>query len=99
MGFYPVTPAGGVYALGSPMLEEVQIDVRAGETFTMHARGLSPTNMFIQSGTFNGKPLKGPWITHDEIMKGGTLELTMGAAPHRAWGSDPSAVPPAVPPK
>jgi len=47
--------------------------------------------MFIQSGTFNGKPLKGPWITHDEIMKGGTLELTMGAAPHRAWGSDPSA--------
>jgi putative alpha-1,2-mannosidase len=55
--------------------------------------------MFIQSGTFNGKPLNGPWITHDEIMKGGTLELTMGAAPHRAWGSDPSAVPPAMPPK
>ena len=99
MGFYPVTPAGGVYALGSPVLEEAQIDVGAGKTFTMHARGLTPANMFIQSGTLNGRPLKGPWITHDEMMKGGTLDLTMGAAPNRAWGSDPSAVPPAMPPK
>jgi putative alpha-1,2-mannosidase len=41
---------------------------------------------YIQSATLNGRPLNRPWITHDEMVNGGTLELTMGIVPNTDWG-------------
>ncbi len=35
-------------------------------------------NIYVQSAKLNGQPLNHPWITHDEIAKGGTLELENG---------------------
>ena len=61
----------------------------------MRARGYSAENKYIQSAKLNGKSLDRSWFTHEELMAGGVLELTMSPKPDKAWGSDnlpPSSV-------
>ncbi len=99
LGFYQVTPAGGVLAIGSPMVQRASISVGHGKVFTITARNFSPSNFYIQSATLNGKKLDRPWFTYAELMKGGTLTFEMGATPNKEWGSAPSAVPPMMPPR
>ncbi len=77
LGFYPVNPVSGVYELGTPMVEESEISLPGGKTFTIGANGLSDGNRYIKSATLNGKALTEPRITHDDIMNGGVLELQM----------------------
>jgi putative alpha-1,2-mannosidase len=64
-----------------------------GKTFTVRAKNLSPENKFIQSATFTGQPLTKPWFTHRQLIAGGTLELSMGNRPNRAWGAAPEDAP------
>ena len=94
LGFYPVDPCGGVYVIGSPLASRatITLDPRPykGGKFSVIARDNSPQNIYIQSATLNGKPLTRTWITHDQIVAGGTLELQMGPAPNRSWGAAPT---------
>ena len=99
LGFYPVTPIGGVYVLGSPMVSHAVINVGHGKTFTIDAKNLSMENYYIQSASLDGKPLDRPWFTHADLLRGGTLTLEMGASPNKQWGSDPTAMPPTLPPQ
>jgi len=96
MGFYPVSPGRPVYDLGSPLFEKVTLSLPEGKAFTVHAKGVSDRNKYIQSATLNGKPLDRPWLWHREVVEGGTLELVMGARPNKAWGSAPEAAPPSM---
>ena len=77
MGFYPVNPAGGEYVLGAPQVEKVSLELPGGKTFIMEAKGLSKENKYVQSVTFNGKPVDRFIIHHKEIMDGGNLVFTM----------------------
>jgi len=102
MGFYPVNPDSGVYALGSPSVKKAVLHLDAkkygGHTFTVTAQGNSHKNVYVQSASLNGKPLDRPWLTHQEITSGGTLTFVMGPKPNLAWGSAPTARPPATMP-
>jgi putative alpha-1,2-mannosidase len=94
IGFYPVDPAIGVYVIGSPLVDKATIKLDSkyykGGTFTVVAKNNSAWNPYIQSASLNGHPLTRSWITHEEIVAGGTLELTMGPVPNRAWGAAPA---------
>jgi hypothetical protein len=102
MGFYPVNPASGVYAIGSPVLGKTVLHLDAkrygGRTFTVIARNNGPKNVYIQSATWNGKPYQRAWITREQITSGGTLVLAMGSKPNTAWGAAPAVRPPATMP-
>ena len=91
LGFYPVTPGLPIYNIGSPVFEEALIDIGGGRTFKVFARNYAPDRKYIQSASLNGKPLDRCWFTHEELMRGGTLELVMGDKPAKEWGV---AVPP-----
>lgn len=93
MGFYPVFPASGAYVLGSPLVDRAVINVPGGKTFTMEAVNNSPKNIYIQKATFNGKPYNKSYILHDDILKGGTLRLTMGSKPNYQFGQAPATRP------
>lgn len=84
MGFYPVNPASGEYDLGSPVFDKIELDLPNGKTFTVLARGASEKAKYIQSATINGQTLTAPKFTHDQMMAGGTLELTMDTRPNKA---------------
>lgn len=81
LGFYPVFPASGEYVLGSPLFEEATIELADGKTFRVSAKNVSDTHKYIGAARLNGKKLKGPFLTHADIMKGGVLELEMTDRP------------------
>ncbi len=94
MGFYPVTPGLPIYTIGSPVFEEVKVNLENGNTFTLKANKCSEVNKYIQSAKLNGQPLTKTWFTHDELMNGAILELEMGPKPNKNWGSAPEDAPP-----
>ncbi|WEK34417.1 MAG: GH92 family glycosyl hydrolase [Candidatus Pseudobacter hemicellulosilyticus] len=77
MGFYPVDPVGGEYILGAPQLPFLQLELPGGKRFTMEARGLSDGKKYVQSVSWNGKPVTGGSLTHATILKGGRLVFIM----------------------
>lgn len=86
IGLYQVEPAGGKFIIGSPVFDEVTVSVGGGKTFTLKAKNNSEENIYIQSATLNGKPLANSYLMYQDIVNGGTLELTMGSTPS-AWGT------------
>ncbi|MGH7950362.1 MAG: GH92 family glycosyl hydrolase, partial [Limisphaerales bacterium] len=98
LGFYPVNPVSGVYAIGSPAVDKAVIHLDGekyhGHTFTVIAENNSPQNIYIQSASLNGQPLTKSWITFDQITAGGTLQFVMGPKPNHEWGAAPEDRPP-----
>ncbi len=89
MGLYPVAPGNGVYEISSPWFQSITLHldpaVYSGKDFTITAKGNSDINRYIQSATLNGQALEKNELTHEEIVNGCQLVLTMGTAPS-AWG-------------
>ena len=85
LGFYPVNPANGVYVIGTPHFPEATINL-GGKQFRITAPKVSSANFYIQSARLNGNPLTRPWITHQEIVAGGTLTFIMSDKPNKKWG-------------
>lgn len=94
LGFYPVDPPSTVYVIGSPLADQTTIKLDPkyckGGSFTVIARNNSAKNQYIQAAYLDGHPLNRSWITHQEIVAGGTLELVMGPQPNRNWGAAPA---------
>lgn len=86
LGFYPVNPASGNYVIGTPMLEEAIIRLPEGRTFTVKAPRKKENEIYIRSMKLNGRKFVKPFITHQEIMNGGTLEFVMSAKPVKQSG-------------
>ena len=96
LGFYPVCPATPYYIMAAPMFPEVTLHPEGGKTFTIRAETSSDTNIYIQQATLNGKPYTKNYLTHTDIMAGGTLVLKMGPEPNKEWGCRPEDCPPNV---
>ena len=79
MGFYPVDPVSGRYELGTPLYPEVKLHLADGKTFTVRANGVSRENCYVKSVKLNGVPYDKTYITHEQILSGGVLELEMAA--------------------
>lgn len=82
LGFYPVFPASGRYVFGSPSLEEASIKLEGGKTFHVKAINNAAENLYIQEIKLNGKKYTKPYLTHEDLTRGGTLEFSMGPAPN-----------------
>ena len=87
-----------LYEISSPLFRRTVIHLDKnyfpGREFVIETKNNSPENVYIQSATFQGKPLDKPWIYHRDVVKGGTLVLVMGPEPNKEWGSAPEAAPP-----
>jgi len=98
MGFYPVCPGDNTYILGSPLFKEVTLCLdeqrRKGKKFTVLAENQSADHPYVQSVRLNGKLLSRSWITHSEIVAGGSLLFVMGPEPNYEWGTKSEQLPP-----
>ncbi|WP_432221035.1 GH92 family glycosyl hydrolase [Flavobacterium sp. TMP13] len=83
LGFYPVNPAQGIYAFGSPLVDAAVVHLENGKKFNVKALHNNAENIYIQSVTLNGTIINRNYITHKEIMEGGTLVFSMGRSPNK----------------
>lgn len=86
IGFYPVTPASNQYIIGSPLFPKATINLEDGKTFTVVAHNISSSNKYIEHVYLNGKELNKTYISHQDIVDGGSLEFYMTDNP-AVWGS------------
>ena len=77
MGFNPVNPVSGQYVFGAPQLPEITLHLANGKTFTVKAENLSKEHKYVDSITLNGKPYTKNYISHQDIINGGTLVYKM----------------------
>jgi len=86
-GLSQATPGNPRYEIFSPTFNKVAIRAGAtGKIFNIIAKGNSPANVYIQSAKLNGKPYNKCYISHQQIINGGTLEFVMGPQPNKKWG-------------
>jgi predicted alpha-1,2-mannosidase len=81
LGFYPLTPGHPSYVLTSPLFRKATLHLAGGRTFTIDARGNDATTVYVNRRRLNGKPLTRTWLSHEEIVRGGTLVVTPSASP------------------
>ena len=86
MGLYPVTPGLPFYDITSPIFEKSTTHLKNGKKFIVLAEGASKTKKYIQKAFINDKEIFSPFITHKQIMEGGTLKLILGELPNKEWG-------------
>ncbi|MFT3903022.1 MAG: GH92 family glycosyl hydrolase [Niabella sp.] len=87
LGLYSVCPGTDEYVIGSPVFQKATVTLENGKKFTVEAVNNSKENVYIQSATLNGQPYTKNFITHKDIILGGTLKLVMGSAPSFTRGT------------
>jgi predicted alpha-1,2-mannosidase len=83
LGFYPVAPGSDQYALGSPAIHGATLRFENGKTLTIDVKNQSDKNVYVQKVEVNGQALKRLYLTHDEVMNGGTITFYMAAKPKK----------------
>jgi predicted alpha-1,2-mannosidase len=96
MGFYPVTPASGIYALGSPVFDEVKIMLENGKTFRIRANNGGDQNFYVQDMQLNGSRYNNSFIRDEDIAEGGELVFQMASQPNYNRGIRANEMPVAV---
>ena len=86
MGFYPVCPGTDQYVLGAPYVPYMKLTLDNGKTFEVKAPEVSDEKRYVKSILLNGKPYTKNYITHSELLGGGTLEFVMSAKPNKKRG-------------
>ena len=76
MGFYPLA-GSDKYWIGSPNLDSAEITLGNGKTLKITAHNQGEKNVYVKSVKLNGIELEGCYITHEQLMGGGSLEFTM----------------------
>ena len=85
LGLYQVDPAGGDWAVGSPAVRAATVDLGEGRALHIRAEGNSPSNIYVQSASFNGEPFDPDhmFIPWEQLREGGELVLLMGPLPKK----------------
>lgn len=77
LGFYPLNPVSCEYEIGSPLFRNATINLENGNTFKVEAEGYSSEKYLVKEVLLNGKRLRSTNISHEDILKGGTLTFVM----------------------
>ena len=79
LGFYQVNPANDVFVLGAPQVKKAIIHFKNGKQFRIDAEQLSAQNIYTKQKILNSRKLNKPFITYQQIMRGGTLFTKMSS--------------------
>jgi predicted alpha-1,2-mannosidase len=86
LGFFPVNPANGMYAFGSPTVNDAIFTLDNNKKFHIKVLQNGPHNTYITGMKLNGVAYTKTYLKHSDIIRGGELEITMGSKPGTVWG-------------
>ena len=101
MGFYPVCPGSGQYAIGTPYFSQMTLHLQGGRTLIIEAAATEASSSgqaadlppYIGQMTFNGQPYDRNYLEHADLMKGGRLFFCLQSQPNRQRGTSAEAAP------
>jgi predicted alpha-1,2-mannosidase len=79
LGFYPFAPGSDQYQIGSPLVQHAVMRLENGKRFIIETKNQGEQNVYVEKIMLNGKVLNRYYLTHEEIMNGGTLIFYMTA--------------------
>lgn len=93
LGFYPVCPASGEYAVGSPLFKTARIHLQNGKTVNISAPENGTGRPYIKDLKIGSKSVSRNYVTYDELMKGTDLFFSMSDTPDYSRGTAPEDAP------
>lgn len=94
MGLFDVQGGVGIrptYQIGSPLFDRIEIRQSSfntsGRPFVIETVNNGPSAYYVQSASWNGKPIENCWIFREDVSQGGLLKLEMGEKPAEYWGT------------
>ena len=74
LGFYPVCPGSGEYAIGTPLFEKALVHLENGRELEINADGTGP---YIESIDLNGKDHDSWFFDHDALIDGARINFEL----------------------
>lgn len=93
MGFYPVCPGTDEYILGSPLFKSVTLHLENGNQLEITSTGNNKQNRYIMDMTVNGAAYDKNYLTHETLLKGGTINFNMSVEPNISRGIENTDAP------
>ncbi len=87
LGFYPLCPGSNEYILGSPLFKSVTVRLDNGKEIVIKSNRNSRDNRYIREMTLNGKRWTKNYLTHEDLMKGATIDFQMSPVPNKDRGT------------
>lgn len=86
LGMYPVNPAAGEYAIGSPLFRKVEVTLPDGKTLTISAPRNNERNVYVNDVRIDGRKYGKNYFTRGQIRRGGRVEFRMSDKPNTQRG-------------
>ncbi|MGZ3938470.1 MAG: GH92 family glycosyl hydrolase [Flavisolibacter sp.] len=93
MGFYEVCPGSGEYVIGTPLFDEVNINLENGKKFLVKADRVHAGDKYITGIKLNGLSSTRSYLSHSDVMKGGRLEIQLSDRAGKTWGTSTKDLP------
>ena len=79
-GFFPYATTENYYLHGT-RVEEISFRLGNGKELRITGENVGEDNIYVQSATWQGKPLHACKLTHQQLTEGGELHFVMGNQP------------------
>ena len=93
LGFYPVCPASGEYALGAPYFDRIVVKLPGGKQLRIEASGAEKGERYVDDLRFNGEEYRLNYLRRADLLKGGLLQFNMSDQPNLKRGSTDESSP------
>ena len=81
LGFYPVCPGSGQYALGTPLFKKATLHLDGGDV-VIEAPDNSASNYYVKELLVNGVEWPHNYLLQSDLQKGAKLHFKMAAEPN-----------------
>ena len=92
LGFYPVCPGSGQYALGTPLFKKAVVHLPGGDV-VIDAPANAADACYVSALKLNGKAWDNNYLNHSDLVNGAKLQFTMSTEPSLTRGIAPASVP------
>ena len=81
LGFYPVCPGSGEYAVGSPLFEKAVVHLEDGSDIVINAPSNCSDSPYVSSMNLNGSSLESSFLKHQDLISGAVIDFEMSCTP------------------
>jgi predicted alpha-1,2-mannosidase len=93
LGFYPVCPGSGEYAIGSPLFCKATITLENGKQIVISAPNNAPSRRYVTDIRIDGRKSKHNYLTYNNLLSGGKIDFDMSVTPDIGRGTSPETLP------